>query len=79
MPCIIIIGNSGGGKSTRARKLAERRGLPQVEIDRLLWQDGRVLTPEDVYRRQHREIIGSPRAQNRTRFDDERRSARWTR
>lgn len=57
MARIVIIGNAGGGKSTLARKLAERRGLPHVEIDRLLWQDGWVLTPEDVYARQHREII----------------------
>jgi adenylate kinase family enzyme len=58
MPRLVIIGNSGGGKSTLARKLAERRGLRHVEIDRLLWQDGWVLTPEDDYRRQHREMIG---------------------
>jgi hypothetical protein len=44
-------------KSTLAHKLAERRGLRHVEIDSLLWQDGWVLTPENVYTRQHREII----------------------
>jgi hypothetical protein len=57
MARIVIIGNAGGGKSTLARKLAERRGLRHVEIDRLLWQEGWVLTPEDVYTRQHRDII----------------------
>lgn len=57
MPRIVIIGNAGGGKSTLARKLAQRRSLPHVEIDRLLWRDGWVLTPEDVYTMQHREII----------------------
>ncbi len=57
MPRVVVIGNSGGGKSTLARKLAERRGLRHVEVDRLLWQDGWVLTPEDVYEREHREII----------------------
>jgi adenylate kinase family enzyme len=54
---MVVIGNAGGGKSTLARKLAERRGLKHIEIDRLLWQDGWVLTPEDIYTRQHREII----------------------
>jgi hypothetical protein len=54
---VVIIGNAGGGKSTLARKLAERRGLRHFEIDCLLWQDGWVLTPEDVYTRQHREMI----------------------
>jgi adenylate kinase family enzyme len=58
MPRIVIVGNSGGGKSTLARRLAERRRLRHVEIDRLLWQDGWVLTPEGDYARQHREIIG---------------------
>jgi len=54
---IVVIGNSGGGKSTLARRLAERRALRHVEVDRLLWQEGWVLTPEDVYLRQHRELI----------------------
>lgn len=58
MARIVIIGNAGGGKSTLARKIAERRGLPHIEIDRVLWQDGWVLTPEDDYRRRHGEIIG---------------------
>jgi adenylate kinase family enzyme len=54
---VVVIGNAGGGKSTLARKLAERRGLPHIEIDRLLWQDGWVLTPTEIYMRQHCEII----------------------
>lgn len=54
---MVVIGNAGGGKSTLARKLAKQRGLPHVEIDRLLWQDGWILTPADVYAQQHREII----------------------
>jgi adenylate kinase family enzyme len=57
MARIVVIGNAGGGKSTLARKLAEKRGLKHVEIDRLLWQDGWVLTPEDVYVQQHRDVI----------------------
>ena len=57
MSRIVIIGNAGGGKSTLARKLAERRGLRHVEIDRLLWRDGWVLAPTELYMRQHREVI----------------------
>jgi adenylate kinase family enzyme len=56
MARIVIIGNSGGGKSTLARKLASRRRLPYLEIDRLLWQDGWVLTPTNIYMQRHREI-----------------------
>jgi adenylate kinase family enzyme len=57
MTRVVVIGNAGGGKSTLARRLAEQRGLRHVEIDRLLWQDGWVLTPEDDYTRQHQAII----------------------
>jgi hypothetical protein len=58
MPRVVVIGNSGGGKSTLARKLATVRGLEHVEIDRLLWQDGWKLTATDIYTRQHDEVIG---------------------
>jgi hypothetical protein len=57
MSRIVIIGNSGGSKSTLARTLARRRGLRHVEIDQLLWQEGWELTPTDIYMRQHIDII----------------------
>jgi adenylate kinase family enzyme len=57
MTRIVIIGNAGGGKSTLARKLAQRCGLRHVEIDGLLWQQGWKPTPPDIYERQHAEII----------------------
>lgn len=31
--------------------------MPHIEIDRLLWQENWALTPEDVYSRQHQDII----------------------
>jgi len=57
MSRIVVIGNAGGGKSTLARLLAAKRGFPHIEIDRLLWREGWVLTPDDTYTRQHRKII----------------------
>lgn len=57
MARIVIIGNSGGGKSTLARRIAARRGLPNIEIDRLLWQEGWVPTPTEIYARRHAEAI----------------------
>ena len=57
MPRIAVIGNSGGGKSTLARRLAARNGLPHIEVDRLLWQEGWQLTPAEIYDRQHAEVI----------------------
>jgi adenylate kinase family enzyme len=58
---IVVIGNAAGGKSTLARHLARRRGLPLIELDRLLWQQGWQLTPEADYTRQHAEIIARDR------------------
>lgn len=40
MSRIVVIGNSGGGKSALARPLAARRGVPYVEIDKFLWRPG---------------------------------------
>ena len=52
-----IIGNSGGGKSTLARKLASQRKSDHVEIDALLWQKGWQLTPADIYNAEHARLI----------------------
>jgi len=54
---IVIIGNAAGGKSTLARALADRHGLKLVEVDRLLWQPGWKLTPQDRYEREHAKIV----------------------
>ena len=37
MQRILIIGNAGSGKTTFAKKLAERTGLPLVHLDKLYW------------------------------------------
>jgi adenylate kinase family enzyme len=44
----VIIGNSGGGKSTLARRLGASGTCPHVEIDALLWRDGWELTPVEA-------------------------------
>ena len=61
MERIALIGNAGGGKSTLARALATRRGLPYVEIDALLWRDGWLPAPEDGYEAEHARLIAGPR------------------
>ena len=38
MERILIIGNAGAGKSTFARALADKTGLPLVHLDRLYWR-----------------------------------------
>lgn len=61
MERIAVIGNAGGGKSTLARALAARRGLPYVEVDSLLWRDGWQLAPEDECEAGHARLIAEPR------------------
>jgi hypothetical protein len=58
---VVVIGNSGGGKSVLARRITARFDLPYVEIDRILWQKGRRLAPESSYRSQHERIIAQDR------------------
>jgi adenylate kinase family enzyme len=61
MERVAVIGNAGGGKSTLARALATRRGLPYVEIDSLLWRDGWQPAPEGEYEAEHARLIAEPR------------------
>ena len=46
MKRILIIGNSGGGKSTMAAKMAEILDLPLIHLDTHFWQPGWVEPPE---------------------------------
>ena len=45
----MIIGSSGAGKSTFARRLGESTGLPVVHLDRLFWNPGWAETPKDEW------------------------------
>jgi adenylate kinase family enzyme len=40
MQRVLVLGSSGSGKSTFARKLGEITGLPVVHIDQLFWEPG---------------------------------------
>lgn len=45
MPRILIFGNSGSGKTTMARRLAEAHGLPCLDLDLLAWAEPGVRRP----------------------------------
>ena len=47
-----MIGSGGAGKSTFARRLGERLGLPVIHLDRAYWRSGWVEPPKDEWRRQ---------------------------
>jgi adenylate kinase family enzyme len=57
----VIIGNSGGGKSTLARRLSSAWACPHIEIDGLLWQHGWQLTPVEIYNDEHARLITKER------------------
>jgi adenylate kinase family enzyme len=52
-----VIGNSGGGKSTLARRLSSAWNCRHVEIDSLMWQPGWQLTPAETYNAEHARLI----------------------
>src|SRR5437868_4671391 len=45
---IVVVGTSGAGKTTLARRIAPRLELPHIELDAINWQSGwRDLTRHD--------------------------------
>jgi adenylate kinase family enzyme len=48
---VAVVGSSGAGKSTFARDLGARTGLPVVHLDRPFWRPGWVETPREEWRR----------------------------
>ena len=47
---ISVVGTCGSGKTTMARTLAERLGVPHVELDALSWGPGWTQRPDDEFR-----------------------------
>ena len=61
MQRVSVIGNSGGGKSTIARRLAARLAYPCVEIDTLLWLPDWRPAPVERYDAEHARLIAAER------------------
>lgn len=51
MKKVLVVGSGGSGKTTVAKTLAARAGLPLVHLDRLFWHPGWVRTPDDEWDR----------------------------
>jgi adenylate kinase family enzyme len=52
-----VLGNSGGGKSTLARRLGSAWKCRHVEIDGLMWRPGWRLAPVETYDAEHARLI----------------------
>ena len=61
MTRVAIIGNAGGGKSTLARRLGTRLGLPHFAVDRILWRPGWVEAPAAEFAAAHEAWIARDR------------------
>ena len=57
---VAIVGYSGGGKSSLARRLAEKTGLPLVHIDQEYWRPDWVEPPFEQWRARHADLIAAP-------------------
>ena len=54
---VIILGCSGSGKSTFARKLQEKTGLPLIHLDNIWWKADRTHISRDEFDRRLEEIL----------------------
>lgn len=57
MQRIAVVGSGGAGKSTFAKQLGERTGIPVVHLDRHYWKPGWVETPRDEWREVQRGLL----------------------
>jgi adenylate kinase family enzyme len=53
---VLVIGSGGAGKSTLARRLGERLGLPVIHLDACFWRPGWVETPKEEWRQKVEEL-----------------------
>lgn len=61
MERIMIIGCGGAGKSTLARQLGEKTGLPVVHLDKLFWKPGWESLSQEEFDQVHQEAISRER------------------
>lgn len=61
MKCVVVVGNSDGGKSVLARKLSAAHSLPYCEVDALMWRPGWQFAPEGEYVASHACWVAEPR------------------
>ncbi|MBK1689218.1 AAA family ATPase [Rubrivivax gelatinosus] len=54
---VVVIGTSGAGKSTFAKRLAARLGVPRVELDALHWLPGWTARDPDDFRARVAEAV----------------------
>jgi adenylate kinase family enzyme len=61
MQRVLVMGSSGSGKSTFARRLSEIAGIPFVSLDALYWKPGWVAPDNAEFEQRVAEIARQPR------------------
>lgn len=54
---IHVMGVSGSGKTTTAKRIADRLGVPHIEMDAINWQPGWQMLPTDQLRTRVAEVV----------------------
>ncbi|MEO1006402.1 MAG: adenylate kinase [Cyanobacteria bacterium J06638_38] len=57
MKKVAVFGNTGGGKSTLSKRLADLTGLPLVALDLIKYKPGGVEVSDEEYQTVHQEIL----------------------
>jgi adenylate kinase family enzyme len=57
MKRVAVFGNAGGGKSTLARQLSIRTGLPLHALDRICYTANGDPVPQEAYAQKHAELL----------------------
>ncbi len=60
MQRVMIIGCPGSGKSTFARSLTAKTGLPLYYLDMMYWNPDRTIKPKEEFRAALRETVALP-------------------
>src|SRR4051812_11836598 len=54
---VVVIGSGGAGKSTLARRIGERLGLPVIHLDAEHWQSGWIEPSKEEWARRVSELV----------------------
>jgi adenylate kinase family enzyme len=57
---VLVVGSGGAGKTTVARALAVRTGLPLIHLDAHFWRPNWEPTPAEAWRAKVRDLVATP-------------------